>query len=427
LIARYRPKVLALEPKPRPKAKANRKRFTEQNVLALRVKPHQHFVWDEGTGAVRGLSILVNPTGTKTYFVNYRFPGSEKLHYKKLGRVGEITLEAARTGALEARQLANQNKDPKADDPAKSDKFETVFRDYIEQEQLGRKKNTSALATQSMMLRGCAAWTAVPIATITYREIDRLLAKIRDGNPDGDIEPRPYAAARIYSHLRDFFNWCARQQLIKDNPMAHMPKPFTVMARDRHYTDDELRAIWKAADQLDLIEGSYVKLIVLLVTRKDELALAQWSEFDNADKPTVFTVPTERVKMKAETKRKKKPVYVVPLPALAQRILKAIPRHDAAVFPKLDAGSALKAKLVKLGAPADFKLHTARHTVATFFQNKGRSEMERGLLLNHSGSGSVTAGYSHGYPIELKRDLITEWAEHIEKLVEPAAGVTRLR
>ena len=46
--------------------------------------------------------------------------------------------------------------------------------------------------------------------------------------------------------------------------MAHMPAPFTGVARDRHYTDAELKAIWKAADQLDPVEGGYVKLILLL-------------------------------------------------------------------------------------------------------------------------------------------------------------------
>ena len=65
-------------------------------MRALPVKPQQHFIWDAGTGAARGMAVLVNPTGTKTYFVNYRFPGSKALHYKKLGRVGEVTLEEAR-------------------------------------------------------------------------------------------------------------------------------------------------------------------------------------------------------------------------------------------------------------------------------------------------------------------------------------------
>ena len=59
------------------------------------------------------------------------------------------------------------------------------------------------------------------------------------------------------------------------------------------------------------------------------------------------------------------------------------------MFPDLDVTS-LKIKLVRGGAPADFMLHTFRHTVATWLETAGRSEWERGLVLNHSGSG-VTA------------------------------------
>jgi integrase len=77
------------------------------------------------------------------------------------------------------------------------------------------------------------------------------------------------------------------------------------------------------------------------------------------------------------------------------------------------------------GAPKDFKLHTFRHTVATWLKNKGLSTWERGLVLNHSVSG-VTEEYSHGYPVQAKRELLTKWANHLEGLVT-AEGVSRLR
>src|SRR5690606_31051082 len=76
----------------------------------------------------------------------------------------------------------------------------------------------------------------------------------------------------------------------------------------------------------------------------------------------------------------------------------------------------LTKKLVKHGAPQDFGYHTVRHTVTTWFENAGYSEFERGLILNHSGSG-VTAGYSHGHALELKLSMLEEWADHVEHLV----------
>jgi hypothetical protein len=42
-------------------------------------------------------------------------------------------------------------------------------------------------------------------------------------------------------------------------------------------------------------------------------------------------------------------------------------------------------------------------------------------VLNHSEAG-VTAGYSHGYPLELKRQLLQKWADHVEALVQPGGA-----
>jgi integrase len=162
----------------------------------------------------------------------------------------------------------------------------------------------------------------------------------------------------------------------------------------------------------------------LTALSKEELGLACWSEFD-ADL-TLFTVPTERVKLKGSTKLTKKLVYKVPLVPLAQRIVHGLRRDGERLFPGLKADK-IAAKLVKLGAPKDFKLHVFRHSVATWLQNSGRSEWEVGLVLNHSGSGSVTSIYSHGLPLDLKREMLAQWAQHIERLVAGAEGVARLR
>jgi hypothetical protein len=58
-------------------------------------------------------------------------------------------------------------------------------------------------------------------------------------------------------------------------------------------------------------------------------------------------------------------------------------------------------------------------------QKKGHSEWEHGLVLNRSGSG-VTAGYSHGHALDLKRELLDKWAKHVEGLVSPS-GAALLR
>ena len=122
---------------------------------------------------------------------------------------------------------------------------------------------------------------------------------------------------------------------------------------------------------------------------------------------------------------------------MAQRIIRGLPKAGERLFPSLFVtktkagqpifeGVPLQRKLKACGGPNDFNYHRARHTLATFLETEGCSEYERALILNHAGSGSVTAGYSHGYPLKLKLDLLTRWAEHVERLVQPE-GVALLR
>jgi hypothetical protein len=42
--------------------------------------------------------------------------------------------------------------------------------------------------------------------------------------------------------------------------------------RDCVYSDDEIKASWQAADKLGPVEGSYIKLLILLAPRKTALA-----------------------------------------------------------------------------------------------------------------------------------------------------------
>jgi integrase len=405
----------------RPKAEATRMNFNERNVLKLRVRDQQYFVWDAGTGAVRGLAVLVQPTGTASFMVNYRFPGSPRLHYKSLGRVGEVTTEEARVAAREVRRLAAQGLDPKAEDPRRSDKFETVWERYIQEDQIGDKKNKSASRTRTFVHHACLEWKDRPVATIAYREVGSLLKDIRDGRSGSE---RPATAARLFAHLRDFFGWCVRERILKASPILGMKTPAKSKRRERFYSSEELKAIWTAADRLPKAEGSYVKLVCLFALRRDELAKARWSEFD--DQLTLFTVPAERVKLKASAKLEKRPVYRVPIVPLAQRILRGLPRDGELVFPGLNAAR-VAARIVEAGGPKDFLLHVFRHSIATWLENNGHSEWERGLVLNHSSGSSVTAGYSHGYALDLKRGLMQKWADHIAGLVSPAEGITLLR
>jgi Arm DNA-binding domain len=112
-----------------PRRKWNRMKFTEKNVLALKAhRTKQYQAWDYGNEAARGLSVLVSPSGVKSFRATFYFNGSSKPHFKSLGRVGEMSLAEARELTRKARGDARKGIDPRADDVRKSDAFEAALR-----------------------------------------------------------------------------------------------------------------------------------------------------------------------------------------------------------------------------------------------------------------------------------------------------------
>lgn len=243
---------------------------------------------------------------------------------------------------------------------------------------------------------------------------------------DGD----DYKARVTLAWLKTLWRWAWKRDIVDAPVMDAVDIEIEPRVRDRHYSAAEVRALWRAADQLSPIQGGFVKLLLLLGVRKNELAGMRRSEFDDPDAPTTWTVPHERTKAKKTAKKKR--VYVVPLPPLAQRIIKGVPQlDDDLLFPgrhpsqSLDPGTPLKSKVQAKSGVNDWTYHACRDTIATWLQNEGHSEFERGLVLNHAGGGTVTAAYSHGFAADLKRELLEKWADHVRSIVWPK-GVEKL-
>jgi integrase len=402
----------------RHRAAFNRKKFTEENVLKIPAKRKQYLTWDAGTGAARGLAILSSPTGTKSYRVVFYWPGSSKPNYKHIGRVGEISLADARKIALESRGMARKNEDPRAGEANKSDNFKVAIEDYIQHEQVGRHKNTSALQTQKLML-ACLGEELLkrPVATIRFAEIDALLELMRDGNSES--KPRPYQANRLYSHLKDFFSWCVRKKKITASPMADMRKPFAKPeGRKRDWfkgkpADKAITSLWAAADKIGGNEGRYLKMLLLTGKRKSALALMRWEEID------------DNWFWDAPPGSKNKRLHAIPLPKKASEVLH--PRGKTGkVFGELKF-EPLQAQIRKASGLEDFFFHGVRHLLESKLAELKIPPHIRDLLFDHApnrGTGSV---YDHHEYRDEMFDALNKWADYIDKLRQPAEGVSVLR
>jgi integrase len=396
----------------------------------------------QGSRVPDGLGVRVTAAGDRSFVMNYRNSAHKERRYT-FASYPDWSVLAALKEARELRKRIDRGEDPMAEREAaaetarhaalprvSSPTYETVVKDFIELYAKPRQRTWDQ--TERILLGTNKAphpWLQRPIHEITKQDARTLLNGYLAQGYD-------YKASVSRAWLRKLFKWAAQNDYLETSIMEAVAIEIDKRKRDRFFTDEEIKATWAATNQLDPAEASYVKLLMLLAPRKTSLACITRQDL-NAD-CTLWTVPFELTKSWKKSAEER--TYLVPLSPLCQRLFKGLITEEMQpsdrLFPDLPVhrtrggqrgfdDRSLKDRLKVLGAPSDFHAHAWRLTVASHLKNKGYSKWERGLVLNHA-EGGVTADYSHGYPLELKLKLLTTWAEHIERLVQPP-GAALLR
>ena len=270
------------------------------------------------------------------------------------------------------------------------------------------------------MLTSCEEWIKQnrPVATIRYQEIDALLEAMRDGN--SEFQPRPYIANRLYSHLKDFFGWCVRKKKITASPMSDMVKPFTKeKSRDRIWFkgkpgDKAITSFWGAADEIGGNEGRYLKMMLLTGKRKTALANMRWEQITD---DWFWEAPA------SDSKNKR--LHAIPLPKKATEVLH--PRKDKGlVFEDLRLHK-LQRQIKKASGLDDFFYHGVRHLCETKLAELKIPPHIRELLFDHASGRGSAGGYDHHEYRDEMFDALNQWAAYVDKLRQPAKGVSVLR
>jgi hypothetical protein len=203
-----------------------------------------------------GLYIVVQATGKKSYAVRYRYGGAPR----KLTLPGGLSLKAARKAAGDALYEVEKGRDPSATKRhakqeqrlATDNTFRAVAEEYIKRE--GGRLRTADDRRKVLERLVYRTLGDRPIADIRRSEIIRLLDKIESGeliDEDGDsIKGGPVMADRTLAVIRKIMSWHATRSDDFRSPIVRGMARVKAKerARERTLTDDELRAVWKAAD-----------------------------------------------------------------------------------------------------------------------------------------------------------------------------------
>jgi hypothetical protein len=131
-------------------------------------------------------------------------------------------------------------------------------------------------------------WGERDIRTIRRSDVGVLIERLVDAG-------KPVQANRLLSAVRKLLNWSLNRGLLDVSPVAKMEAPSGENQRSRVLTPDELRLIWIASDQLDFPYGPIVRLLMLTLQRRNEVAHVAWREFGNID-DAIWVLPGARAK-----------------------------------------------------------------------------------------------------------------------------------
>lgn len=167
--------------------------------------------------------------------------------------------------------------------------------------------------------------------------------------------------------LRKLYNWAIGQGLygVDTSPLGHLSVNELCgksEARDRTLTDAELRAVSKAAGEMQDPYGAVYKLLILTGQRLTEISEMSWSEI--SDDLTTLTIRGSRMKARDA------PDQIVPLGPMARDLLRSLPRFTGGDFVFTTTGgrtavngfSKAKTRLNEKSGVTDWENHDLRRT-----------------------------------------------------------------
>ena len=390
-------------------------KLTERAIKALKPKGKPYKAAD---GA--GLHLYVTPAGGKLWRLKYRFGGKEKL--LSLGPWPDITLDAARQKAAEARAALRDGKDPA--------RGYRAARGGIAGATMGvlagawADKQSWAPSTEKRERHLMALWTPklgdVPARAITPADIRPVVLGI-------EVEGHGENARRVLAQIGRVLRHAVALGHAERDVAADLGDVLAPVQSEKYAT------LTKPAEIAELMKAIYtytgdpstcycLRILPLVFTRPGELRNARWSEFDLDGPEPLWRIPGERMKMR----RKNPGEHLVPLSTQATALLLELrtitgTNPHGLLFPGLVPGkpiseNTLNQALRRMGyGPDKIVSHGFRAMASTALNEQGHAPDIIELQLAHRDS-SVRAVYNRSTRLPERRAMMQSWSDYLDAL-----------
>lgn len=377
-----------------------------------------------------GMYLLIKPTGSKRWYLKYRFEGKESR--LALGAYPLVSLAKAREKRDEIRLLLAEGISPNArkeevkeQEIAALNTFEKVARDWHQS-----NKRWSAGHSERVwrdLERGILpAIGKRNIAELTTRD---LLVPLREVEQSGRLD----VASRLQQRVTAIMRFAVQSGLIDRNPAQDLAGAIATR-KATHRPALPLEYLPNFFQRIENHKGRLLTRLALQLSlyvfiRSSELRFARWSEIDF--KKALWTIPAERVAIEgvkhSHRGSKMRTIHLVPLSRQALSLLeeiKLLSGGNDLVFPgdhrstKPMSENTINSALRGMGYDTKTEVcgHGFRAMACSALVESGlwsRDAVER--QMSHQERNGVRAAYIHkAEHLEERRLMVQWWADYLD-------------
>jgi integrase len=389
-----------------------RTKLTPSFVLKAAADPgaERTVYWDE---TLPGFGLMVTKVGSRSFVYQYRAGNRSR----RMTFPFTLGLDKARREARKAVGGVAGGGDPLAErrkaEAMAENTLQSICEEYLRRD--GQRLRTKGQIAQTLKRLVYPKLGSRQIDSIRRSEIVRLLDKIEDDHGAG-------MANNTLAHIRKIMNWHATRTDDFKSPIVRgmgRTKP-KERARDRILTDDELRAVWKAAEASTAPFGYLVRFILLTATRRNEAARMSDTELSGDD----WIIPGVRYKNKLD--------HVVPLSEAGRLLLKRIPRIKGTPYifttgdQPIGGFTKFKEAFDEKCSVSNWVIHDLRRTARSLMSRAGVDADVAERCLGHTIAGVRGVYDRHAYYDE-KKTAFEALAAQIDRIINPRDNVVPMR
>ena len=380
-----------------------------------------------------GMYLLLNPTGSKYWRLDYRYDGKRKT--VALGVYPDVSLADARGRREQARKLLADGVDPSAikqeSKQAKTkilhnpeNSFRTLAAELHKVKSPGWTPRHSKDWTDSMEKYVFPVFGDKDMADIAPMDIVQIM---RDMEVLGIYETRD----RVLQRISVTFKYAMVTGRAKGNPadirvaLAERPPEEHFPAISTAEIPDFVRAAraYQNSTRVSPIPISAFWLQLLTATRSSEVRFSKWEDF-NLD-TGCWTVPAEQTGRKG--KKGKRRDHAVPLCTQAIKLLRALhplTGHNEFVFPNRNTlGKVISEntvnKIIETIGYKDRQVgHGFRALARTALSEMGVRSEALEAMLSHKILDQTVAAYVRTTYFEERRGIMQQWADYLDGVLQ---------